>query len=1011
MKYISKEKNSPYGKAKIFFCLYSYADKQFFEETKNIVTENENCVLWYNDEETEISEELNSLDEMQLLIIPLSNQILTEKKDILESILAFVSEHKIPVLPLLQSRVKSEAYESVFGNMQYLSQFDDSSFGLSYEEKVKNMVVSVVTDREIQSRIKENFDGFIFLSYRKKDREYAKKLMSMIHQNPEFQSISIWYDDFLIPGEDFNDAILDELVNADIFSLVVTPNLVNEENYVMTKEYPTAEKENKIVFPVEFSKTDNKLLNRYYPEIGKPVSKSNYTIFSEKLSECIEKSGITIKESSSKSTYLLGMAYYYGIGVEINREKGISLLEESAYEGYGDAAKRMAIIYSNSYDLSFIGAAIHYQKKYIDYLKSQFTENKDDILKFAAETEYYITIMNKNELDITSDKKKYITAEKLLKFCDKYNEYDELIRYKCSALKTISDYYTKFEDTDIDNIRKAWQYDNIFLEISMNLYENNKTLQNLEMLLNAYYSLLFHAANPYNENHYLKNELITETEISEYAASANDYLIKYLEQTKNISDSEYKKALKTASDFSLWIFKEYLDDAEDYVLLSKNYFYDYYINKQNKTLYDYFELAEYASSMCSQIEITDEDSADFRFLSDETFRKRRVFYDDANNIIDNIPDGLTDMPVLEYMEKYTDFKQSMCSFYLSGGDIEKTLEILEEMYDKIEYFLLNILEFFTDEECIYLNNQLKIASLIETIYSDNPYDFLSVCTVLYNHGYEDECDYYTEKIKNLYVKIAEKCPANFVQEIIKYRIINFQEIIFNNDEEEISQEETASEIISKVNELIEEVFNVSDDKKSAFLSGIIKGCIELAGYCININSYETTYEITYQLIEKCLELAPELDLISESEIDTYLAVYYWKMNLNYENNAAAFKIMKHLYNESDRYLNSGRLELFYYDVMLMNAVAAMKLYKFLKNDFSYLKKSNEHFDEIYSDSFFGYADYIVNMVYCKYYMWQETAKYEYLKSAYELLNIMDDEGIEGVDDETLKSITDAFENN
>ena len=51
--------------------------------------------------------------------------------------------------------------------------------------------------------------------------------MRLIHKNEFCRDIAIWYDEFLTPGENFNDAIKEALQKSGLFVLTVTPNLVN----------------------------------------------------------------------------------------------------------------------------------------------------------------------------------------------------------------------------------------------------------------------------------------------------------------------------------------------------------------------------------------------------------------------------------------------------------------------------------------------------------------------------------------------------------------------------------------------------------------------------------------------------------------------------------------------------------------------------------------------------------------------------------------------------------------
>ena len=80
--------------------------------------------------------------------------------------------------------------------------------------------------------------------------------MRLIHENKEFRDIAIWYDEFLVPGEGFNEAIVGAFRKSSLFAMAVTPHLEEEGNYVMRVEYPMArdrqDKDEKFkVVPVE----------------------------------------------------------------------------------------------------------------------------------------------------------------------------------------------------------------------------------------------------------------------------------------------------------------------------------------------------------------------------------------------------------------------------------------------------------------------------------------------------------------------------------------------------------------------------------------------------------------------------------------------------------------------------------------------------------------------------------------------------------------------------------------
>ena len=99
------------------------------------------------------------------------------------------------------------ARSALFGERQYLSPSGEDATALSYEGKLKKYLDVVLVNDETAKRVRASFKGYLFLSYRKKDRQYANELIRLIHREPKFRDIAIWYDEFLTPGENFNDSI------------------------------------------------------------------------------------------------------------------------------------------------------------------------------------------------------------------------------------------------------------------------------------------------------------------------------------------------------------------------------------------------------------------------------------------------------------------------------------------------------------------------------------------------------------------------------------------------------------------------------------------------------------------------------------------------------------------------------------------------------------------------------------------------------------------------------------
>lgn len=113
------------------------------------------------------------------------------------------------MLPILCEKCNPDIFNDVFSNMQYIDPFSQDATGLSYDQKLKTYLETVLVSDELAQKIRDAFDAYVFLSYRKKDREYAQKLMRLIHSNPSCRDIAIWYDEFLVPGRSFSDSIKD----------------------------------------------------------------------------------------------------------------------------------------------------------------------------------------------------------------------------------------------------------------------------------------------------------------------------------------------------------------------------------------------------------------------------------------------------------------------------------------------------------------------------------------------------------------------------------------------------------------------------------------------------------------------------------------------------------------------------------------------------------------------------------------------------------------------------------
>ncbi len=387
LKVRTKGNSSPQGKPKVYFCAHP-KDYVYLEEIVTDVFKTQNCAVYYKETPTEkIAEE--DLREMQLIILPISDRFLSEESAAKEEFF-LAKEFNIPVLPLAQDSGLEKKFNEVCGEMQILDKNNADSTAISFYDKLEKFLSAVLIGDELAEKIRAAFDAYIFLSYRKKDRAYAQELMRLIHKNDFCRDIAIWYDEFLTPGENFNTAIEEALKTSGLFALVVTPNLVNEKNYVESIEYPLAKAQGKKVLPAELLPTDREALKEKFAGLDEPTDAHNERALSSVLLETLRALAIKENDRSPEHNFFIGLAYLSGIDVEVDFEKARLLLEKSAEDGLPEACAKLAEMYKNGMGVQRDSQkALDWKKKQVEIYSKQYeslkgTDGERDALALYA---------------------------------------------------------------------------------------------------------------------------------------------------------------------------------------------------------------------------------------------------------------------------------------------------------------------------------------------------------------------------------------------------------------------------------------------------------------------------------------------------------------------------------------------------------------------------------------------------------------------------------------------------
>ena len=362
----TKGNASPKGKPRVWFACHPADFEKYFEKVCAELFAAHDCAVYYTaDMSCAIAEQDRDTDygSNNLFVIPVTFKLLKEANRTMEEDVPYALEHHIPVLPILMEPGLDELYSrpDKFEKLHYLSTYSKDITEISYREKLKKFMEEILTDDKTAKRIREAFDAYIFLSYRKKDRRYANELMRRIHSYPECRDIAVWYDEFLTPGENFQENIESILRRSRLFALLVTPNLLEEPNgkpnYVMGWEYPAARNAGIKILPIQMEQTDEGILRQKYINLPECISMEDGTAFRQQILSAVAEIMGTHDKENPEHLYLIGLAYLNGIDVEKNGDRGLALITQAAEANLPEAMVRLYRMYESGH-----GTAVDYRK-------------------------------------------------------------------------------------------------------------------------------------------------------------------------------------------------------------------------------------------------------------------------------------------------------------------------------------------------------------------------------------------------------------------------------------------------------------------------------------------------------------------------------------------------------------------------------------------------------------------------------------------------------------------------
>ena len=361
----SKNQNNISKKPRVYFTCHPDDFKKHFEEICEDIFATHDCAIYYTEDMSEVIDEENKetdLGRFNLFVVPVTFKLLQKPNRAMDGDVKYAMDKHIPLLPIMMEPGLDPIYSKPdkFGELQYLNYRSTDETEIHYKDKLRKYLDSVLISDELANRVRAAFDAYIFLSYRKKDRRYANELMRLIHNIPGCEDIAIWFDEFLTPGESFKENIEKILDDCKLFTLLVTPNLLEEPdgkpNFVMGEEYPKACKAGKTILPTEMEKTDKIALAGKFKNIPECIKPKDGEAFSAQFVESLQRIA-TETNNTPEHNFLIGLAYLDGIDVEIDRERAVSLITNAAESELLEAIDKLYKIYYDG-----IGVTLNYHE-------------------------------------------------------------------------------------------------------------------------------------------------------------------------------------------------------------------------------------------------------------------------------------------------------------------------------------------------------------------------------------------------------------------------------------------------------------------------------------------------------------------------------------------------------------------------------------------------------------------------------------------------------------------------
>ena len=388
---IIRDNNAPIDdKMKIWLCAHPDDTRACLDDICRELFDTRDCVVLYEGDpygEYDREELCRSLSQMNVFVVAVTQKFLDEENRAREVEFKFALENGIRILPILFDADAEGKFNKLCGELHLLKRGAPNYLELLS----KSVSIASVSESELE-KIRAEFVKRIFFSYRKKDVDSALELIRLIRKNEFCRDVAIWYDDYLVVGENFNDHIKSALLKSDLFVLAITESITEKvqsesgkrvNNYVVEKEFPIARSKGKRILPLRMANVSQKKL-AVFGGLPPYVNARNEQALAEALIRELGKDILAPRKNGPQHDYYIGLAYLYGIDVEIDRAVAFSLIKRSAERGYAPAMEKLTEMYRNGDGVGVdYSEALAWQRLLVEKYRTRLKEKGGKFLDYV----------------------------------------------------------------------------------------------------------------------------------------------------------------------------------------------------------------------------------------------------------------------------------------------------------------------------------------------------------------------------------------------------------------------------------------------------------------------------------------------------------------------------------------------------------------------------------------------------------------------------------------------------